>query len=289
MIKNYDHIDLNLIPADQPEGFFQHLEIPYEKTQEEVWANLDNKLAEKPDTKLITFSRHRVSFSIAATVLLLAGVFSLLRFYSTTISCPAGQHLSYTLPDESTIVLNAESKLAFHPFWWRFSRKLDFEGEGYFEVEKGKKFAVLSAYGSTEVLGTRFNIYSRGKEYKVTCFSGKVKVTSFSSEEAVLTPDYEANINTYGNIEMRKNQNPDASNAWINNMFNFTARPLVRVIKEIERQYNVKILLDARTDYSYTGYFSKDKPVEEVLTLVCKPFGLTFTRISEKEYEIFQN
>jgi hypothetical protein len=72
-------------------------------------------------------------------------------------------------------------------------------------------------------------------------------------------------------------------------MFSFTARPLSQVFNEIARQYGVKIILNAGADYLYTGYFSKDKPIGDVLTLVCKPFGLTFARVSDKEFKIFQN
>ena len=31
-----------------PEGFFQELEIPFEKTREEVWAELEQKVNRKP-------------------------------------------------------------------------------------------------------------------------------------------------------------------------------------------------------------------------------------------------
>jgi transmembrane sensor len=289
MNKIYDHSDLNLNPGNNQEGFLRHVEIPYEKTREEVWTELDNKLTEKSSSKILIFKSYRTAISIAAAILLLAGVFSLLRFYTSTISCPDGQHLSYVLPDGSTIEMNADSRLAFHPLWWRFSRKLDFEGEGYFQVEKGKKFEVISALGRTEVLGTTFNIYSRDNEYKVTCMTGRVKVTSYKSKMAILSPNFEASVITDGIIMVQREPDAEASISWVNNMFNFIARPLGEVFKEIARQYGIKIILNAGADYMYTGYFLKDKPVEEVLTLVCKPFGLTFARISEKEYEISQN
>jgi len=179
--------------------------------------------------------------------------------------------------------------MAFKPLWWWYSRKLNFEGEGFFEVEKGKKFEVVSNVGRTEVLGTSFNIYSRDREYKVNCITGKVKVTSFTLDEVVLSPEYQAKVDSEGNIEVWKEFKAGLSHSWVSNMFNFTARPLVQVLNEIGRQYNVTVTSKAGLEYSYTGYFSKVRSVEEVLTLVCKPFGLTFVRISEKEYEIFQN
>jgi hypothetical protein len=63
---------------------------------------------------------------------------------------------------------------------------------------------------------------------------------------------------------------------------------LSRVIAEIGRQYNVSIGLNIQSDLIYTGYFSKDKPVEDVLNLICKPFGLTFVKKSDRQYLINQ-
>jgi ferric-dicitrate binding protein FerR (iron transport regulator) len=285
----YDHSNPQSDPLKTPAGFFQNLELPFERSREEVWADLDKKLAEKPAPKISAFSINKLTIGIAAAVLLLAGVLSLLRFYTTTVYCPPGEHLSYILPDKSTVEMNAESRMEYHPLWWRFNRKINFEGEGFFEVEKGKEFAVVSEIGRIVVLGTSFNIYSRDSEYKVSCFTGKVKVISFRKAEAVLSPEYEASVDLDGNIIMYREVSAGVSHAWVNNMFNFTSRPLAMVFNEIGRQYDVKITFSQGLDYSYTGYFTKNRPVEETLTLVCKPFGLTFVRISEKEYEISQN
>jgi transmembrane sensor len=289
MNKSDSHINLNLNSAATPGDILQHLEIHYDKSREEAWAELDKKLSERPGTRPLIFTHHKISYGIAATILLLAAVFSLLRFYTATVTCPEGQHLSYILPDGSKLEMNVDSKMAYHPFWWRFSRELKFEGEGYFQVEKGKKFEVVSNLGNTEVLGTTFNIYSRENDYIVTCLTGRVKVTSFKSEVEVLSPDQEASINSDGNIIVRKDREAKESISWVNNMFSFTSRPLSQVVNEIARQYGVRIILNAGGDYLYTGYFSKDKPIGDVLTLVCKPFGLTFAKVSDKEYEIFQN
>lgn len=289
MKKNYNHINRSSNTAYNTETFLRNVEIPYLKTREEAWAELEKKLTERPAHKLLNFRYHKLFIGIAAAILLLAGVFSLLRFYTSTVTCPEGQHLSYTLPDGSKIEMNVDSKIAYHPFWWRFSRKLDFEGEGYFQVEKGKKFEVVSALARTEVLGTSFNIYSRENEYKVTCMTGRVKVTSYNSKWAILDQNTEARVITDGIIMVQREPDAEASISWVNNLFNFTARPLGDVIKEIARQYGVTIILNAGADYLYSGYFLKDKPVEEVLTLVCKPFGLTFARVSDKEYKISQN
>lgn len=287
---NYDHIDPNHKLPESQEQLFRKLEPPFGKSREEAWAEIEARMEEQPKGKIVSFRSYKtLSIAIAAAILLLAGVFSLMRFYTTDVYCPAGEHLAYVLPDGSKVELNADSKLSFQPYWWRFSRKMEFEGEGYFEVEKGKKFEVVSPRGTTTVLGTTFNIYSRESEYNVTCITGKVKVVSFAAAATILGPEYQASVEDNGDITVKKEAIPGISKSWTDNMFNFTSRPLAEVLREIGRQYGVTIILRSGKEYYYTGYFSRNRPLEEVLTLVCKPFGLTFARIADNKYEIFEN
>lgn len=299
------------------ERFFAKATIPYSKPKEEVWLEISPRAVETHGRASLMINvlkniyshgqRHvenlgnvqthgrasqhaigRASLPIAASVIILLGIVGFLGFYTKTINTGNGEHLTATLPDHSTVTLNAQSTLKYHPYWWFVSRKVDFSGEGFFEVTKGKKFEVTSSNGKTAVLGTSFNIYSRNSDYKVTCFTGKVKVVSPSSKEVVLTPEYHAEIGQNGDIAVTKLENPDSATGWIDNMFNFTSTPLRVVFNEIGRQYGVSVESDFKDEFVYTGYFSKDKSVDTVLNLICKPFGLTFVKKSDKQYLIVQ-
>lgn len=265
----------------QTEAFFGQTKIPYKQTKEGVWGNLEAKMESTRPAKKSFISHYRVGISIAASIIFLAGIFSILRFYTTTISCEAGQHLAVNLPDGSSVILNAESQLSYRPGWWQFSRDVQLEGEGFFKVEKGKKFTVSSPTGKTEVLGTSFNILARNELYEVSCKTGKVKVTSPENDEAILIPGYSGRINAEGKVVVYKPEKPENTISWIDNKFIFTGTPLTEVFHEIERQYNVHITIPVGLDFYYTGYFTKDIPVQQVLNLVCKPFGLTF--VAEKD------
>lgn len=269
-------------------SFFNKVEIPYEKSKEEVWQQLEQQLTEEPVVSKTVWIPPKLISSIAAGLLILFSVLSVMRYYTKTIQTPLGQHLAITLPDGSTVNLNAQSKLTYHPYWWAFSRTVGFEGEGFFNVEKGRKFEVISNFGRTEVIGTSFNIYNRDKDYRVSCLSGSVKVTSNTKKEVILSPDYHAEVDTKGDILVLKEADTDQTIFWVNNMFTFTAVPLSKVIEEIERQYNVSIQLNTTRDYFYTGFFSRDKSVEEVLNLLSKTFNFTFVKRSDSKYEIIQ-
>jgi len=282
--QHINQIDWNI----ENEAFFSRLEFSYPKTKAEIWDEMEGKLAGNPQIRIRRINKTTVFMAVAASVALLLGAVSLMWFYTRTISAGTGEHLTATLPDQSTVTLNAQSTLKFHPYWWFVTRKIDFTGEGFFEVSKGRKFEVNSSNGKTIVLGTSFNIYSRDQLYEVTCVTGKVKVVSPTLEEAVLTADYHARIGQNGGITVTKLNNPEDAAGWTEDMFNFNSVPLSRVIAEIGRQYNVAIELNIQSDLIYTGYFSKDKPVEDVLNLICKPFGLTFVKKSDRQYLINQ-
>lgn len=269
------------------EHFFKNTSIPYKKTKNEAWLELEAKLESTiPVENQQLAPRLRMTFAIAASLLVLVAITLVMRFYSVSVNSMPGQHLTAMLPDGSTVELNAASTLSYHPYWWRFSRTVNFEGEGFFKVEKGKKFTVSSQMANTVVLGTSFNIYARNDRYEVTCKTGKVKVISKSRDEGILSPGYQAHIGVEGEVVIYKEKNSDASISWIDNKFIFTAVPLQRVFDEIERQYNVTISRSGEFDFVYTGYFTKDKTPAEVLDLVCKPFGLTYVTTSEAEFEV---
>ena len=92
-----------------------------------------------------------------------------------------------SLPDGSTIDLQAGSLIRYAKEEWETEREVFMEGEAYFDVEKGEKFEINLKQGKVTILGTTFQITEKEDTLHVTCFSGKVKVQAFGYEET-LTP-----------------------------------------------------------------------------------------------------
>ena len=278
--------------TDKPQDshkFLAGLEVPWAKSKEQIWQELSGQLEEQPFIKIRRISPSVYRYAVAAVILLLVGLALFMRLYTKEVISFAGEHISITLPCNSTVELNANSSLSYHPLWWRFSRKLHLDGEAYFEVEKGKSFEVSSSLGKTAVLGTTFNIFSRQEEYKVTCLSGSVKVTSqISNEKVILKPNESAKLDKDGNVSIHQNINAKQSTAWTRNEFIFTSKPLREVFDEIERQYDVSIDIPGGMTFVYTGNFAKEASVDSVLDMICKPFGISFVKQEEGEYLIIQ-
>ncbi len=280
-----EHIDQEL--SKESLKMISETHVAWEKSKEQIWADMEKKLiaAQIHEPKVVFMPWMKIA--LAASIILLLGIPVIMQQYTRTLVIPMGEHSSITLPDNSTVKLNAQSTLSYKPLLYRFSRQIKFDGEAYFIVQPGKKFEVVSTRGTTFVLGTSFNVYSRDKYYRVTCVTGKVKVAeNKAGSEIVLNPGEKAELNPEGLLEVQSEINPKQTLSWLQNRFSFTSIPLATVFEEIGRQYGVKITITGELDKRYTGTFNKSDTVDNVLILVCRPFNLKFTRKSADEYII---
>ncbi len=268
------------------EDFFKGGKIAFEKSEADVWADLESKLSAPAPTSRTILLGSVFRWSAAAVFLLLVGFATAVFTYTKNMESLPGQHLTAQLPDGSTVELNAGSSLSYYPLKWGFERKVSFEGEGYFKVSKGKSFRVISKNGTTSVLGTSFNIYARDNQYRVSCLSGKVEVALAGHESVLLLPNNHAEISK-GKLVVTSLPGSERAIGWTNNQFFFANRPLKEVIDEIERQYAVTIeLAPELNNRNFGSNFSKKHSVEEVLEFVCKPMNLKFVKQSENTYRI---
>jgi transmembrane sensor len=283
MKEKKNHIDFE-------NDFFKNTSIKYSKSMEDVWADMELKLEEKPKGKVVPLDfRKLLKYSAAAVLIIGLGLISFMNLYSVNVYCPNGQHSQVLLPDGSIVSLNANSGLTYHPYWWQFSRKLDFNGEGFFKVQKGKKFVVISEKATTTVLGTSFNIYARNNDYRVNCVSGKVLVVNKQNESTILTKNEYTVINQNNKFDKLKDADITANSiAWINNEFVFTSKPLTFIYEEIERQFDIVIEGKENLKGFSTFNSKRGSSAEEIINSIGKPFGVVCIKISDKKFIVEQ-
>jgi ferric-dicitrate binding protein FerR (iron transport regulator) len=259
------------------------------KSKAQVWAELEELLEKPVQSQAKVRSIFTYQSKVAASIILIAsvGVLAGLRFYTTAVVCLAGEQKSAQLPDGSTVQLNAQSAVKFHPYWWKINRQVELEGEGFFKVKKGEKFTVISTNGSTSVMGTSFNIYARDYDYEVTCLTGKVNVVAKQSQDQIIiTPNQMVKLNTNGKLDTNLNVDAKLATQWTTGKFLFTQVPLRKVLAEIGRQYNVTIDNTENLNDLYTGSFSKEPNVETVLDLISATFNISYTKSDSGVYTI---
>ena len=262
--------------------------ISWSKSKADVWDELSVRMEEgEGQDRIRPLIPGRQWLALAASLLLLLSVGAFMRVYTKSYVAPAGEHLSLSLPDGSVVILNADSQLGHHPYWWFVNRKVKLEGEAFFQVEKGRRFSVHSEQGLTTVLGTSFNIYARNADYRVRCHSGKVSVSNpGGNNELILLPGYQAELTPDGSFLQSAVDDGRTVPAWTRRLVLFMATPLDLVLQEVERQYGIEIEALGFEGLLYSGNFSLDEPVENVLTLICRPFGLEYEHHAGNKYRI---
>ncbi len=177
-------------------------------------------------------------FKVAAVLVIALGLtYSIQNFKTQTQLASFGKRTTFSLPDNSQVVLNAGSEIEYKKWNWKYNRNLNLKGEAYFKVAKGQRFEVKTTLGNVVVLGTQFNVKARKNRFDITCFEGRVKV-NYKEKEIILTHGQSVTfengnqINTPVNIEKPE---------WLENNLSFNKEKLSTILDEIQRQYNVSI------------------------------------------------
>lgn len=128
-----------------------------------------------------------------------------------TLETEVGQQAKTILPDGTTVLLNACSKLTYSLEGWNNTRDVRLEGEAIFDVvhKEDKPFYVHTYNYCVRVLGTNFNVmaYGNDPEGVVTLKHGKVEIgIAGSNKNMFLQPGesfvYDNQAGTY-RIEQR--------------------------------------------------------------------------------------
>lgn len=202
---------------------------------------------------------------------------------------PNGERKQVTLPDGSTVWLNANSVLIY-PEKFGKTRTLFLSGEGHFIVAKDKEkpFIVKTNYLDVQALGTVFNVHSYPEENETTTVleSGSIQVDDKigSSGSVVLNPN-EQLIYNHADASFSKNY-VDASrlNSWTKGYLIFQQETLGTIFRVLERQYNIKINYnDTRfAGMTFTVRFHAKESLEDALNIL-KRIGVNF------KYKIVNN
>lgn len=154
-----------------------------------------------------------------------------------------GETKELILADGTVVVLNSCSKVRFPDRFLTDERRIELEGEGYFQVYKNedKPFVVHTSRFDIRVLGTSFNVKSYGTDelVSVNVESGKVQV---DMPEAMirLRANEQIQINTStGSYEKECERKEIAQ--WRNGTLSFHETPICDVAKELERIYHCSI------------------------------------------------
>ena len=196
------------------------------------------------------------------------------RILFNTITTPRGGQYQLELADGTPVWLNSASSLTFPTAFAGKERRVELNGEGYFEVAKNVSmpFHVKVNNIDVKVLGTHFNImgYNDEENINTTLLEGKVNVTANEVTKSLL-PGKQAILNkTTNRFEISK-ANISQAVAWKNGEFRFKDTGIKELMRQVGRWYDVDV--EYRT--SATGQvFTASLPRMQNVSSSCKRLSL---------------
>jgi hypothetical protein len=192
-----------------------------------------------------------------------------------TVHAPAGVKTQVALPDGSLVWLNSGSSLSYPAFFDRKIRKVELQGEAYFEVVKNERKPMEVSVNSMKVKvhGTKFNInaFSPNEMVETTLIEGKISVIpGQSGEEYLVRPGYMAVFSARDRrIVSRKVENMVSVTGWKDGKLLFQNERFSDIIVRLNRWYNVDIRLHDKSlgDYVLIATFI-DQRIEQVLDIL---------------------
>lgn len=227
-----------------------------------------------------------IGLSIFGSGYLTSGLFNKnsQKIHLVTASKSKGE---FTLPDNTKVWLNSNSRLTYDDTFTRKSRNVKLEGEAFFEVTKDKEkaFNVQMNEVSIQVLGTKFNArnYQHEENEEVVLIEGSVKISGNEMTPIILKPNEKFTINRkelHVNVENTKSYN---YSTWFNQYLSFEDTTLRDIFIQLERWYNVDITIDSKVDLDYRMSLKLNhESIEDILRVISKINGLKYNISTDK-------
>lgn len=213
----------------------------------------------------------------------------------TVYATAFGEQRTILLPDSSSVILNANSRLRLPADWEKAGpRQIYLDGEAYFTVRKlpkaRREFFVHTAAMSIRVTGTAFNVYSRGENTTVYLAEGSIQlktqdghpavmlqageVISYSQQDRLLSPPY--------------NESARLHTAWKEGALSFSQTPLPIVLRRLEEIYGARFHLmdDPLRRHSVSSDGIPVADLDIALSLLSQALGVVFEKKGEEDYEV---
>ncbi len=242
--------------------------------------------------------------SVAASLTLLISIGLLILYvvekknnaapvFSQQIMVPKGHKEKIILNDGTIVWLNAGSVLKVDNNYGKKNRFVYLEGEGYFEVvhHENLVFTITTKEYTIKDIGTKFNIksYTADSIFETAVMDGKISIEGrFSGDNKVSTIFLEKNavlkvghpllkdtltaksVNTLPVVVVKNSPNVNSYNYWKDDMLVFDNLSFKNIALQLERKYNVVILIkdDSLNNYHFSGSFNKVPNIENVLDII---------------------
>ena len=210
----------------------------------------------------------------------------------TEVHVKNGEHKRIILPDGTSVTLNAGSYLRYPREFITDVRRIEMNGEAFFEVtrDEEKPFLIHTKDADVKVLGTSFNVkaFDMDEQLTVSVQTGKVQVDLPEAMMRLLPDEQFVMDKTKGEFQQR-NEDARLSTVWIKGGLYFNRTPIRTVVNELVRMYNRTIEFAPGAEYDDYIYGEHDnKSLEAVLTSIQYSTDIKY-RIENDKIVLYKN
>ena len=207
------------------------------------------------------------------------------------IFTPKGVRSKVSLPDGSSIFLNANSRVIYPASFSGETREIEFEGEGFFTIAKDKThpFIVKTETVKVRVVGTRFDLksYKNDDLVETTLEEGSVKICNIAqSNQQVyeLKPGRQAVFDKRTSLFRFNKVEPEQISAWQQGNYYFKSKTFEEIAHILERGFDVSIDIKSESlkKEIFTGDFVRNENIEQILTIIQKNTDIRFKKEGQK-------
>jgi ferric-dicitrate binding protein FerR (iron transport regulator) len=224
------------------------LEIPQDELEKIKYRSFCHVL-NRDSPEEVTKRPGRWQMAASISVVLLASLLYMLDAWNN-----AGYHeivsvgkTSVQLPDGSSVILNANSKISYtDDFGREGQRDVILTGEAFFDVvhDAASPFVIHSCGTTTRVLGTAFSVKANPLDNKVYVTVARGLVQVGDEEGRVydkVYPDQQVVVNLASGSYVTRNVDADLALLWKENILAFDSISLEKAAERISARFNVVI------------------------------------------------
>ena len=213
-----------------------------------------------------------------------------------TINTNAGMRSQMTLPDGTSVILNAGSTLLFPSQFAKKERRVQLSGEAFFKVahNTARPFIVSTAEDKMhiQVTGTEFSLqaYDKDSLARIALIEGSVQVSIQGQKmSAPLTPSSMVTYDIKTGKVFIKKINPEQVTAWKDGHLIFKDTAIPEVLRQISHFYTVDFNVQdpVINGYTFTGTF-ENRPLFQVLEYLKISSKIDYTMIYPENQEVLK-
>jgi ferric-dicitrate binding protein FerR (iron transport regulator) len=185
-----------------------------------------------------------------------------------------------SLPDGSVVTLNKHSQVSYPEKFLSDKRVLQLNGEAFFKVQPDRKkpFEVHTNNVTITVVGTSFNVRSRGDTTEVIVETGVVEVAT--DKQTVILKAGQKAITGFTEAILQKQDNTDQLyNYYRSRKFVCEDIPLWKLADKLNEAYDVNIVFgnDTVRNLQLNTTF-ENQPIDSILNLISRTFNISVAK-----------